>query len=147
MTLSPEGIALYTLLFKIFLTTTIGTALLCIFLNYNTKLTDKDRKIEQKKIASKILNNYSINNAKIINRETINRNNYVRPTEKTFFEDIIKTEPTQTDAIECNIINCYPIISKEEDSSIENKTTPSIDLIQTYPKSENKTLKRQLLKK
>lgn len=44
----------------------------------------------------------------LINRETINRNNSVRPPEKSFFEDMIKTEQKDIIPIEHNIIKSYP---------------------------------------
>ena len=146
MILSPEGIATLTLLFKFFLGTVITSATLVIFLNIGSNLEDKEKKKKQKEISNALLKNYSINNAMLINRETINRNNYVRPPEKSIFEDIIKETQKQTDTTECNIIKnvikCYPRNFLEEDSLIESQTTLDEDITPTYSKPKTKTLKK-----
>lgn len=146
MILSPEGIATLTLLFKFFLGTTITSATLAIFANIGANLADKEKKKKQQEISNSLLKDYSINNAMLINRETINRNNYVRPPEKSFFEDMIKETQKQTDAAECNIIKnvikCYPRNFLEEDSLIENQTTLDEDITPTYSKTKRKTLKK-----
>ena len=146
MILSPEGIATLTLLFKFFLGTTITSATLAIFANIGANLADKEKKKKQQEISNSLLKDYSINNAMLINRETINRNNYVRPPEKSIFEDIIKETQKQTDTTECNIINniikCYPRNFLEEDSLIESQTTLDEDITPTYSKTKRKTLKK-----
>lgn len=146
MILSPEGIATFTLLFKLILGTVITSATLVIFLNIGSDIENKEKKKKQKEISNALLKDYSINNAMLINRETINRNNYVRPPEKSFFEDMIKKTQKQTDAAECNIIKnvikCYPRNFLEEDSLIENQTTLDEDITPTYSKPKRKTLKK-----
>lgn len=146
MILSPEGIATFTLLFKLILGTVITSATLAIFLNIGSDLENKEKKKKQQEISNSLLKDYSINNAMLINRETINRNNYVRSPEKSFFEDMIKETQKQTDAAECNIINniikCYPRNFLEEDSLIENQTTLDEDITPTYSKTKRKTLKK-----
>lgn len=161
MALSAEGIAIFTFIFKLLLGTVFGTTLLCIFVNWSSSLADKDRKEKQEKIANKILKNYSIRNAMLINRETINRNNYVRPEDKSFFEDMIKTEQKEIDpnAPECKIINNVMEYTSSnfqaKDCLKEEGITLSEDINQTYynitdnsPSPEHhKTLKRQQSKK
>lgn len=109
-------------------------------------MANKEQKEKQQRIANQILKDYSIKNAMLINRETINRNNYVRPPEKSFFEDMIKETQKKTDAVECNMINniikCYPRNFQEEDSLIESQTTLNKDTIPTYSKPKSKTLKK-----